>query len=349
MYKIAAGFEVLDLPDPKDRIGVLKHLEHIGRICYKSEDKITTDSCINFIQRMRDNRHWAMLEHYIFTLSVSKEIFDDITDRMWMNHHNTDLIQALKFINVTEWPESYYHRPMYIVSGSATAFNNLWKCECFFDKPVAGIPKVCQYLKERFPELMMDPWHHNEISDDCEIRFLQRYEVKELPAGLRMLHDFRSVIFTVDRGVSHEIVRHRSASYAMESTRYCNYHSDKFDNNITYILPVFFDTPERDIDKNNWNDACCRAEHTYHDLIKSGCKPQEARAILPHSIKTDLCMTASLAEWLHFFKMRVPKSAHPQMREVAIPLMNYMKTDVNEIFDNLSCLNMNEDLVIKEE
>ena len=150
--------------------------------------------------------------------------------------------------------------------------------------------------------------------------------------GQRLIHEYMTVKFTVDRGVSHEIVRHRMASYAQESTRYCNYSKDGFGGEITVIAPNFFrpNTPEYDC----WKRSCKNAEHDYFELIKSGATPQQARSVLPNSLKTEIVMTACLQEWIHFFKMRVPMAAHPQMREVTVPLFKQLINDKPEIFES---------------
>lgn len=128
-----------------------------------------------------------------------------------------------------------------------------------------------------------------------------------------------TVRFTVDRGVSHEIVRHRLASYCQESTRYCNYSNGQFDGEITVIKPCFFG--EGTFPYGAWKSACESAEKAYFDLLEWGCTPQEARSVLPNSLKTEVVMTANIREWRHFLKLRCNKAAHPQMREVAQPLL----------------------------
>lgn len=131
-------------------------------------------------------------------------------------------------------------------------------------------------------------------------------------------HETIRVKFIVDRGVSHEIVRHRMAAYAQESTRYCNYSKDKFGNEITVVRPFFFENSARyDI----WKDACESSEKAYFELLKTGASPQEARSVLPNSLKTEIVMTADITEWRHFFKVRCSPAAHPQIREVALPLL----------------------------
>lgn len=333
MKIIKAGTQIFDIPEPTDRLGVLKYLERIGRVCYKSEDRITDESCVNFIKNIRNRKHWAILEHYIFTFSVSKEIYNDITDREWLTFNNQDYIQASRFINKTYWPDAPNEELKYLISGSATAFNYLWQCKCFDKEPQAGIPTICRFIKNIIPEIMMD--YNDDIKSlSLGIRLLSRSEVTSLPDNLRKIHDFASVMFTVDRGVSHELVRHRPASWAMESTRYCNYNSGKFGNEITVVLPCFFDadtvstSPLYDI----WKRSCEQDERSYFELINQGAIAQEARLVLPQSLKTDVVMTAILGEWEHFFNMRVPSTAHPQMREVSIPLLSDINTFTKGMF-----------------
>lgn len=144
-------------------------------------------------------------------------------------------------------------------------------------------------------------------------------------------HSSLSVKFIVDRGVSHELVRHRIASFAQESTRYCNYSKDKFDNGITFIKPFFFD----DVKYQRWLAAMADTESAYLDLLNSGATPQEARSVLPNSTKTEITITANYREWRSFFKLRTDKAAHPQMREVTIPLLKELKEKIPVIFDDI--------------
>lgn len=144
-------------------------------------------------------------------------------------------------------------------------------------------------------------------------------------------HVSLSVKFIVDRGVSHELVRHRIASFAQESTRYCNYSKDKFGNGITFIKPFFF---EDDVRYQRWLSEMASAESAYLDLLNSGATPQEARSVLPNSTKTEIVVTMNLREWRHFFKLRCAKAAHPQMREVTIPLLTELQERLPVIFDD---------------
>ena len=146
-------------------------------------------------------------------------------------------------------------------------------------------------------------------------------------------HESISVRIICDRGVTHEIVRHRIASYSQESTRYCNYSNDKFGNELTFIKPCFFEEGSHKYEI--WKNSMQNVENEYMELIRAGAKPQEARSILPNSIKTEIVMTMNLREWRHFFLLRCDKAAHPQMREVAIMILNIFKEKLPLLFGNI--------------
>ena len=159
-------------------------------------------------------------------------------------------------------------------------------------------------------------------------------------------HSSMSVKFVVDRGVSHELVRHRIASFAQESTRYVNYSLDKFGNEIN-VIDIFggikLDNKMKNIDAqtinfiiNEWYQAMGDAEKHYMKMMELGATPQIARSVLPNSTKTEITITANYREWRNFFKLRVPSTAHPQMREVTIPLLKELKTRLPIIFDDIS-------------
>ncbi len=146
-------------------------------------------------------------------------------------------------------------------------------------------------------------------------------------------HEKVTTLFIVDRGVSHEIVRHRIAAYSQESTRYCNYSKDKFGNEITVIEPYFF--IKRDRPYKYWEESCLKAEKNYMKMLENGCTPQEARSILPNSLKTEIVVSYNLREWRHFFRLRCDLAAHPQMRQVAIPLLLFFNTKLPVLFDDI--------------
>lgn len=145
-----------------------------------------------------------------------------------------------------------------------------------------------------------------------------------------------TVRFVCDRGVSHELVRHRIASFSQESTRYCNYGNA---GEVTFIIPNFWKpnmhTNAMPGSYELWRDAMIDAEAKYLRLLKSGATPQEARSVLPNSLKTEVVMTANMREWRHFFKLRTALAAHPQMREITIPLLKELKELIPIIFDDI--------------
>ena len=146
-------------------------------------------------------------------------------------------------------------------------------------------------------------------------------------------HSSLTVKFICDRGVSHEIVRHRVASYCQESTRYCNYSKGDFGGEITVIKPRYMDEPDQTYQV--WKKACLSSELAYFDLLTIGCTAQEARAVLPNSLKTEIVMTANIRELRHFLKLRCSPAAHPQMREVAALLAKDLKSRYPVLFDDI--------------
>lgn len=171
----------------------------------------------------------------------------------------------------------------------------------------------------------------NRITEESATKFV----VQILKAGHESVleHASLSVRFIVDRGVSHEIVRHRIASYSQESTRYCNYSRESFGAEITVICPCFF--AEETEGYKHWWQACKYAEDKYFQLLDYGATPQEARSVLPNSLKTEVVMTANVREWRHFLKLRTAQAAHPQMREVAIDLLERLQDLVPVVFDDI--------------
>ncbi len=162
-------------------------------------------------------------------------------------------------------------------------------------------------------------------------------------------HSQITVKFVCDRGVSHELVRHRLASFCQESTRYCNYSKDKFNQQITFIIPSWLQayvsegiySREKIITFVNkrfagtWLYQMIHAESAYEDLILDGWTPGQARSILPNSLKTEVVMTANVREWRHILKLRTSKKAHEQMRELMIPLLYALQQRIPVLFDDI--------------
>lgn len=261
--------------------GVYKQIERAGRVCYKSEDKIAEGTAKAFVDRMIASGHGAMLEHG----TVYLEIPDYGVSR-------------LKF-------EKYMRNP-YSTSISSDVDSS--------------------YITTNLRVLVENGWL-NDLEYQCEPT---EYHEKRI-----------TVKFVCDRGVSHEFVRHRVFSFAQESTRYCNYSKGKFGYQLTCIIPSWLgleegsyslEDVEEKYDKCLIIDRCkneeeasfvralCYAEREYFDLLELNWKAQQARDVLPNSLKTELVMTGTIKQWEGFFKLRDAGSAHPQAYELAHPL-----------------------------
>lgn len=167
-------------------------------------------------------------------------------------------------------------------------------------------------------------------------------------------HSQLSVLFTCDRGIANELVRHRIASFAQESTRYCNYSKEKFGGELSFILPFYIpDEPKENAIKaassteelkkletdyqihNAWYWTCDDAEKSYKTLIANGMRPEQARCVLPLCLKTEIVVTANYREWRNIFKLRTPVAAHPQMRELMCPLLLEVQKKIPVVFDDI--------------
>lgn len=279
MRLIKPSFSIWDQQEGLE--GVYKQIERAGRVCYKSEDKITEASAGEFVNRMIKSGHGAMLEHGTVYLKVPNSVVDE-GFQFGTNWSTLCLNPYTRYISDGDY---YYYTTNYRV---------------IIEHDLQG---VLEYLCE--------PTEYHE----------KRITVK----------------FVCDRGVSHEFVRHRVFSFAQESTRYCNYSKDKFGNQVTFVIPCWFnkymgddyssfDTSDWGIGldiadaETNWLYAMLYAEKAYFSSISHGMKPQQARAVLPNSLKTELVMTGFTKDWEHFFELRDAGSAHPQARELAQPL-----------------------------
>lgn len=178
--------------------------------------------------------------------------------------------------------------------------------------------RVCYKSEEKISEGSAETFIANIIKRGHEA-VLEHYDI--------------TVKFICDRGVSHEIVRHRLASYCQESTRYCNYSKEGFGKEITVIAPCYLEPGTEGW--SLWQLSCAQAENAYFDLLNWGCTPQEARAVLPNSLKTEVVMTANIREWRHFLKLRTSRAAHPQMREVAILLRTELERLLPGLFGDI--------------
>jgi len=172
----------------------------------------------------------------------------------------------------------------------------------------------------------------NNITEDSCINLCKSLISRGHEAAIE--HSQLSVKFIIDRGISHELVRHRLASFCQSSTRYCNYSKDKFGNEITVIspeelMPVL--TPQYNI----WLESCRQSEKAYFDLLNCGVKPEIARNVLPTSLMTEIVVTANIREWRTIFKLRTSNAAHPQIRSIMRKLLDDLKSKITVLFDDI--------------
>ena len=303
-----------------ENLSAYEKIELIGRTCYKSEDKITDGSAVKFCQAMKNNGHFAMLEHGIIHLKMYMNAFDELNNALalYKAADRTDY-EAPTFLHMTKLCNDTA-----IVTGSFRAFYELMSAEPLVANAVGYA------LKQEYPEIFdfVVPLENNGayVMNDTE---LKEYIIQSMPVheinDILSVHLYHTIKFTCNRGVSHEFVRHRPASFAQESTRYCSYDKGKFGHEITVIKPCFHDecTPQYNI----WLESCKQNEETYFKLLELGCTPQEARDNLPNSTKTDIVITANEDEWKHIIALRMTGTTgkpHPQMKEVmeiAYPLL----------------------------
>lgn len=185
--------------------------------------------------------------------------------------------------------------------------------------------EAAQYLEECMRTAYLSVPSGRETSEEFVARIIESGHESTIE------HLGISVRIICDRGISHELVRHRLASYTQESTRYCNYSADKFGAELTFIKPDF----RAEESEDTWFEAMLAAEGAYLKMIEDGESPQIARSVLPNSLKTTVVMTANFREWRHIFKLRCAKAAHPQMKEVMLPLFAELKKHFPYIFADL--------------
>ena len=194
--------------------------------------------------------------------------------------------------------------------------------------PINGDEILC--MIERYGRVCYKS--ESRITDASAERFVRNLIARGHESVLE--HVSFSVKFICDRGVSHELVRHRLASFSQESTRYCDYSDDKFGGELTFIKPCLPCKSTMD-NEHAWYSIMSEIESVYFDMLQNGCTPEQARCVLPNSLKTEIVMTANLREWRHFLKLRTSPAAHPQIREVVIPLLNELKSLIPVIFDDI--------------
>lgn len=312
----------------------LKRIERIGRMCYKSEDKITEESYQDFIPKLVDRKHFAMLEHarVIFEIrgllrlplmfvnqpAVTFTVKEDKAQNpIWyVSVSCSHLFQHRFDMDVSKDPETYTQllwRMLYVAF--ITKYSNL-------TTQTEQAPGTCKYV----------------IADNeqLEVKLIENiHDIIDFDELDEDLHDYMSIKFTCDRGVSHELVRHR-VSVAQESTRYCNYASGKFGGEITFVEPADYDTWS-DKMKQQFMLACRRSERSYMTMMEDGSMtPQKARAVLPNALKTDVVLTMTISQWKHFFNLRslgTTGAPHPDMKVVADKARVFFDQHINQELD----------------
>lgn len=312
----------------REGITPYEFIEKIGRICYKSEEKIANGTAEPFVRGLIKRQHWAMLEHSNVIVEVHAGLYYTLKKDFDTTY--------LRMTAETDYDGDMH----YIISGSFRAWRDL------FVKAGCDVDFLLLRLWRKFP-LVFDGVAHTIYEDvilkddqsDYSIGLLEFLDERDVKAmyfdnkEVVMQHVVQTIHFICDRGVTHEFVRHRPCGFAQESTRYCNYCKGQFGGEITVIEPLFFARPDGiDLPTDKWSErygawrhSCEVAEESYNRLIASGATPQKARTVLPNSLKTELVITACEAEWQHIVNLRyhgTTGAPHPQMKEamaLAVP------------------------------
>ena len=271
---------------------LFKKIEHAGRTCYKSENLITESSALDFARRIVSYNHGSVLEHAYLVFKIDEDLYN----KLYKKH-----LKFVKFSNIT-YP---------IISFNFRAFYNL-----YISNDDVDLYPIYHYMEDHYSELL-------SLKHDSSIKVekLSFEDVYKLSQEEKDLHLSITLKITTDRGVTHELVRHRLASYAQESTRYCNYSKDKFNNELTFVETYGMDEAQRDC----FIEACANAEKSYFKMLSNGAKAETARSVLPNALKTEIVVTSTIDEWKIIFDLRCAPAAHPDIRFLMIDIKNYFK------------------------
>lgn len=280
MKLIKPSFEILHPFDCFDKVESAKRaIERAGRVSYKSEDKITDRSWIRFFDMLKEKKH----------------------------------------LSVFEFGELFFRIP---IGSPAYDDNYLYKisvCQFFRNNPYSKYNKVSEstsdLLEQQVVYISTNFRVIEENKDIIDWEWLAKYLTDPTDKHEKKI----TVKFICSRGIANEIVRHRKFSFMQESQRYCNYGSDKFNSQITFI------EPEYSTNVYKFNESIEQAEKAYFYLLGLGWKPQQAREVLPNATKTEIIMSGYIDDWKHFFELRTADNAHPEMRRLTIPLQEEFK------------------------
>ena len=313
MKVIPASFEI---QDDLDNQSLAVRIEACGRICYKSEDKIEAGSTEPFIEKILKHGHNSVAEMAVITIKT--KIDSETLATQFFNCQP-------KFVHVDRPAKNEL-----LVTGSVRTYRELYKEH----SNVKLIKAITSYLAEKHPLFFNDIVPVRGVVPQSGVIVEKVYleDVDKFSADLLAKHRYVGVKFFTNRAVTHEIVRHRPCSFLQESQRYCRYSEDKFDSQVTFIKPMFYE--EGTEDYKLWEKAMEDTEKIYLKLLETS-SPQAARTVLPNSCKTEIIVYCNLLEWLHIFKLRTTPAAEPSMREVMIPLMNEFADRFPSVFEEL--------------
>ena len=328
-----AGYQLINEPN------ITKKIEHIARVCYKSEDKIGEGTDIKMVNSLIKHSHFAMLEHADIALVVTHwdyYFIRKIMETMSTQCHDdsspkTCYLRTTYHFTTEPFEGLATTGQRYVISGNIRAWYDFLKFAISYgygiqEKIFKTINEAVNHIFDEFTDGIgvAAGCLHFFKDGESDVRLVTDYT--KLSNAERMVHETVSVLFTADRGVTHELCRHRDCSFAMESTRYCNYNLGKFGNEITVIEPCFWSKDNTEY--KEWLMSMVDAEQHYFALTNMKVPAQQARDVLPTSVKADIVMTTNLREWKHIFNLRACDStgpAHPQMKEVMIPLLKELR------------------------
>jgi thymidylate synthase (FAD) len=289
---------------------ILRQIESRGRVCYKSEDKITPESATGFVKRAIESGHNTVLEMAVLHLVVEFN-FDEGRDDFLLS-------TPLRFLNVSHYkPRGWWgagDKVWLLITGNVRAFREIPGSS---SDTAYGIQK---FLASIHPELFQDVVEATVkpyLCKDTLCRFATPEELMGQPK-----HTYVCVRFVTSRDVTHQLVRYRRASPLQESQRYCNYTANRFGNSVTFIRPCWY--VEGSEEYKLWAQQCSDAEEMYFRLAELGSS-EKARTVLPNSTKSELLIYADLEEWQHIFNQRVSPHAYAPTRELLAPLYEEFK------------------------
>lgn len=291
-------------------------VELVGRNCYKSEGKITQSSAVDFVQKLIDRKHEAMIEHWSLIFEVEDRVTYNAIASHWeeaREYWEYGFDPDDGFVPKLRFTADGFHNH-YVVSGNVRS----WRCFAKLHERRGGcVPFYMSEIVACAPSFFTDLECFRAAPYDPNYRWLKPITVNDLISDFEhLVHHDMTIRFICNRGVTHEMVRHREASYAQESTRYCNYSKGQFGEEITVVRPGWCE--ESSSHYEVWRRGCQADEDRYMTLLDMGVSPQDARDVLNHSLKADIIVTGNMAHWLHFEHLRCSTGAHPRMREVAI-------------------------------